>query len=203
MDDVRQYLARQEHDTLVQMILNQAMEDSTWREKLLMRAASSHPGGADINTFRRALQNAITTGDFVDYYEAASYAEAVQNAVDGLEDLLDQGYASEVVELSEEAIRLLEDALNHVDDSDGNLNLIMDQLPELHHQACEVAHPDPRALATRLFHLELESGFGFFYQRPGNLRRHSWRRRPSGLPAAGGCRMAETACDLAAKQPPL
>jgi len=162
MDDVRQYLARQEHDTLVQMILNQAMEDSTWREKLLMRAASSHPGGADINTFRRALQNAITTGDFVDYYEAASYAEAVQNAVDGLEDLLDQGYASEVVELSEEAIRLLEDALNHVDDSDGNLNLIMDQLPELHHQACEVAHPDPRALATRLFHLELESGFGFF-----------------------------------------
>ncbi len=163
MEDVREYLARQERDTLVQMILNQAMEDSTWREKLLMKAASSRPEGADINTFRRALRNAIATGDFVDYYEASGYAEEVQNAVDGLEDLLDQGYASDVVDLSEEAIILLEDALNHVDDSDGNLNLIMDQLPELHYHACQIARPNPRALAERLFHLEMESGFGFFY----------------------------------------
>jgi uncharacterized Zn finger protein len=163
IEDVRKYLALQERDILVQMILNQAMEDVTWREKLLMKAASSRPEGADINTFRRALRNAIATGGFIDYYEASGYAEGVQNAVDGLEDLLDQGYASDVVELSEEAITLLEDALNHVDDSDGSFNPIMDQLPELHYRACEIANPNPSALAERLFHLELESGFGFFY----------------------------------------
>lgn len=162
MEDVRQYLARQERDTLVQMILNQAMEDSSWREKLLLKAASSHPGGADINAFRRALRNAIATGDYVDYYEASSYAGDVQDAIDGLEDLLDQGYASDVVDLSEEAIALLEDAINQVDDSDGNLNSILDQVQELHHRACAVARPNPRALAERLFHLELDSSYGFF-----------------------------------------
>ena len=70
---------------------------------------------------RRALRNAIATGDFVDYYTAAGYADGVQSAIDGLEELLESGYASDVVELSEEAIDLLEDALNSMDDSDGKV----------------------------------------------------------------------------------
>jgi uncharacterized Zn finger protein len=163
MEDVRNYLARQERETLVRMILDKAMEDTRWREQLLMKAASHQTGGADINTFRRALRNAIPIGDFVDYYAASSYADGVQSAIDGLEDLLESGYASDVVELSEEAITLLEDALNSVDDSDGNLNLIIDQVQDLHYRACEAARPDPRALAERLFHRELESGYGFFH----------------------------------------
>lgn len=163
MEDVRAYLARQERDTLVRMILDKAMEDARWRDQLLMKAASHQAGGADINTFRRALRNAIAIGDFVDYYAAADYADGVQAAIDGLEALLDSGYASDVVELSEEAITLLDDALNSVDDSDGNLNLIIDQVQDLHYRACEEARPDPNALAERLFHMELESGYGFFH----------------------------------------
>lgn len=93
MEDVRDYLTRQERDTLVQMILDQAMDDARWRDQLLLKAAFSQPGGADINTFRRTLRNAIATGDFVDYYAAAGYAEEVQTAIDGLEELLDEGYA--------------------------------------------------------------------------------------------------------------
>lgn len=163
MEDVRDYLARQERETLVRMILDRVMEDTHWREQLLMKAASQQAGGADINTFRRALRNAIAIHDFVDYYAAAGYADDVQSAINGLEDLLDAGYASDVVELSEEAIALLEDALNSIDDSDGNLNMIIDQVQDLHHRACEAAQPNPRALAERLFHMELASGYGFFY----------------------------------------
>lgn len=163
IEDVRAYLARQERDTLVRMILDKAMEDAHWREQLLMKAASQQPGGADIRTFRRALRNAIATGDFVDYYAAGGYADGVQAAIDGLEDLLASGYASDVVELSEEAIALLEDALNAVDDSDGYMNPIIDQIQDLHYRACEMAHPEPKALAERLFHLELGSGYGFFH----------------------------------------
>ena len=162
MEDVRDYLARQDRDMLVRMILDKAMEDARWREQLLMKAASRQSGGADINTFRRALRNAFATGDFVDYYAAASYADGVQSAIDGLEALLESGYASDVVELSEDAIDLLEDALNCVDDSDGNLNPIIEQVEDLHYRACETAHPDPHGLAERLFHRELSSGYGFF-----------------------------------------
>ncbi len=163
MEDVRDYLARQERETLVRLIIEKAMEDAHWREQLLLKAAAHHAGGVDINTFRRALRNAIAIGDFVDYYAAGGYADEVQSAIDGLEDLLDAGYASDVVELSEEAIVLLEDAIGSVDDSDGYLTPIIDQVQDLHYHACEVARPNPHALAERLFHIELESGFGFFY----------------------------------------
>lgn len=162
MQDVRDYLARQERDDLVKLILDRAMEDAPWREHLLMKAAAQQSGGADINTFRRSLRNAIAIGDFVDYYGAASYADGVQSVMDGLDDLLDQGYASDVIELCEEAILLLDDAINSVDDSDGHLNFILDQVEELHYQACKLGNPNPHALAERLFHMELQSGYGFF-----------------------------------------
>lgn len=80
-----------------------------------------------------------------------------------MEELLEAGYASDVVDLCEEAIALLEEALNAIDDSDGHLNDILDQLPDLHFRACTVAPPNPRALAERLFRRELASGYGFFY----------------------------------------
>lgn len=161
MQDVRDYLARQERDDLVKLILDKAMEDSPWREHLLMKAAAQQSGGADINTFRRSLRNAIAIGDFVDYWGAASYADGVQSVMDGLDDLLNQGYASDVIELCEEAMSLLDDAINAVDDSDGHLNFILDQVEELHYQACELGNPNPQALAERLFNMELQSGYGF------------------------------------------
>lgn len=163
MQDVRDYLARQERDDLVKLILDKVMEDTRWREHLLMKAAAQQVGGADISTFRRSLRNAIAIGDFVDYYGAASYADGVQAVMDGLDDLLEQGYANDVIELCEEAISLFEDALNSIDDSDGNLNEILEQVQDLHYQACDIANPNPHALAERLFHAELQSGYGFFY----------------------------------------
>ncbi|MBE9077447.1 hypothetical protein IQ241_09075 [Romeria aff. gracilis LEGE 07310] len=163
MEDVHDYLAQQERDTLVRMILNQAMEDTRWREYLLMKAAANRAGGVDIGTFRRALRSAIAVDGYVDYYAADGYAEGVETAIYGLEDLLNAGYDSDVVTLSEEAIALLEDAFNAVDDSSGGLSLVADQVQDLHYRACEAAQPDPQALAERLFHMELNSGFGFFH----------------------------------------
>ncbi|NEP19718.1 MAG: hypothetical protein F6J97_22985 [Leptolyngbya sp. SIO4C1] len=163
MRDVHDYLARQQPETLVQMILERAMEDARWREQLLMKTAADQATGADIGTFRRALKNAIAVDDYVDYYAADSYIDGVETVVDGLEDLLEAGYASDVITLSEEAITLLEGAFDAVDDSSGYLSLVANQVQALHYRACETARPDPRALAERLFHLELNSGFGFFH----------------------------------------
>lgn len=161
--DLRNYLARQERDTLIQLILDRVTEDEHWRKQLLMKTASHRPEGVDIGTCRRTLRKTIPIRDFVDYYEAASYAEDVQSVIDALEELVEVGYASDVVDLSEEAMSLLDDALESVDDSDGNLNEILDQVQELHYRACEIARPNSQALAERLFRAELESGFGFFH----------------------------------------
>ncbi|MGB3491329.1 MAG: DUF6880 family protein [Elainellaceae cyanobacterium] len=163
MEDVRDYLARQDRDTLVNMILERAMEDRSLREMLLVKAAVRQEGGADIQAFRRSMRQAIAINGFVDYGAAGSYADGVQTVMDGLEDLLDEGYATDVLELCEEAMELLEDALNSVDDSNGHLHEILEQVQELHHHACQQGRPNPRALAERLFRVELASGYGFFH----------------------------------------
>jgi len=163
MQDVRDYLARQDRDTLVNMMMERAMEDRPWREHLLVKAAVRQEGGADVQSFRRSMRQAIAIGDFVDYWAAGSYADGVQTVMNGLEDLLDEGYATDVMELCEEAIELLEDAIDSVDDSDGHLHEILEQVQELHYRACKQGRPNPRALAERLFRTELASGYGFFH----------------------------------------
>jgi tetratricopeptide (TPR) repeat protein len=70
---------------------------------------------------------------------------------------------TEVVELSEHALTCLEDALGHVDDSDGYMRSVRDRICELHHEACVVARPDPEELANMLFEWELYSEWETFY----------------------------------------
>ncbi|MBE9100313.1 DUF6880 family protein [Vacuolonema iberomarrocanum] len=156
MEDVRDYLLRQSPETLVQMMLDQAMEDTRWRETLLLKAASNKPGGADINTFRRTLRNTIIPNDFVDYYDMRSYVAEVESVVNGLEDLLVTGYALDVVQLCEETVTLIEEAYNSVDDSSGSLGAVLWDVQALHLRACEQANPDPHVLAERLLRLELD-----------------------------------------------
>lgn len=163
MADMKQYLARQERDVLVTLILDRAMDDTRWRESLLMKAAAAHAGGADIETFRKALRNTIPVRDLVEYSEVDSYVENVQQAIDGLETLMDLGYASDVIELCEEAIAMFNRALNSIDDSNGSVQYVVTQVQELHLRACKVAKPDPVKLAARLLELELDSDFDFFH----------------------------------------
>ncbi|MEO1209768.1 MAG: DUF6880 family protein [Cyanobacteria bacterium J06638_20] len=156
MEDMQDYLLRQPLETLVQMMLDQAMEDARWRETLLLKTASNKPGGADINTFRRTLRNTIIPKDFIDYYEMRSYVTEVNSVVNGLENLLVAGYALDVVQLCEEAIVLIEEAYSSVDDSNGSLGEVLWDVQALHLRACEQANPDPHVLAERLLQLELD-----------------------------------------------
>jgi uncharacterized Zn finger protein len=162
MEDVATYLKGLNKDDLVKMVIERAMNDAQWREALIMKAATQAER-INTKTFERALRNAIRPGSFIDYYEAYSYAEGIATAFDSLEDLLEAGYAQEVMELCEYAFPMFEEALNSVDDSDGHMSPLIEQLQELHHTACLTAKPDPEALAERLFEWEIASGFGLFY----------------------------------------
>lgn len=163
MQDVRDYLEQQDQQALVELILNRAMEDTDWREQLLMKVAANRSEGPDIDTFERALSNAIVTGGFIDYGEARNYARGIETVVNSVRDLLDKGHADGVVELCEYALPLLEEALNSVDDSNGSVGGLLEEVQQLHHQACEVAKPDPEDLAKRLFWWEMNTAFDTFY----------------------------------------
>lgn len=163
LDDVRQYLGQQDTSKLVEIIMRQVMEDDRLCESLLMKVARHGSVGLDIATFRKAIDHATDTGDLVDYQSAYDFARGIEEVVESISALLDEGHAAEVIDLVEHAIARCEDALGEMDDSDGNMSGIMERLGEIHHAACLAAKPDPEALARRLFEWELKTDWDTFY----------------------------------------
>jgi len=163
MEDVRTYLAGQDKTALVNMLMEQTVDHDRLRQRLLMRAAKRGPRGLDIATYRRAIDDAVDQGGFVDYHEAYDYARGIDEAIDAIEEILKEGHAAEVIELAEHALEAVEAAIGSVDDSDGNLGGVLERLQELHHKACKKARPDAEALARRLFEWELGTDYDVFH----------------------------------------
>ena len=158
MNDVQAYLEAQEKDLLVRIVMEQAMEDEELRERLLLRA--SRMGGLDLAAFHRAIDDAVDFDD--DYYGPPwKYARGIQNVVGTIEELLEEGFAQEVIELSEYALASVERAMNY--DVDGTIGEVLEALEGLHHKACKQAKPDQEALAKRLFEWELGGDHDTFF----------------------------------------
>ncbi|MFQ6036169.1 MAG: SWIM zinc finger domain-containing protein [Sedimentisphaerales bacterium] len=162
VDDVRKYLSGQETDALVEIIIEQLMEDDHLRRRLMIKAARHQQKGPNIKALRKLITEATNTGGFVDYYSAYDFSRGIQEAVDSIEELLSEGYAKEVIELTEYALGRVEEALGEMDDSDGYMGDILERLQEIHHKACVKAKPDPEALAKRLFEWELTTDWDTF-----------------------------------------
>jgi hypothetical protein len=77
--------------------------------------------------------------------------------------LLKEGHPTEVIELSEYALKAVEKAMGSVDDSDGHMGDFLARLQDLHYKACKKAKPEPEELARRLFEWELRTDFDTFY----------------------------------------
>ena len=163
MDDVRAHLAGQEKEKLVALLMEYAMEDERLRQRLLMKAARKGPKGLDLATYRKALENALDAGRFVEYGEVHGYAQSIGEAIDSVEELLKEGHAAAVIELAEHALAAVEAAIESVDDSDGYMGEILERLQALHLEACTKARPDPEELAQRLFEWELRTDWDTFY----------------------------------------
>jgi hypothetical protein len=163
MDDIRAYLLQQDKNVLVDMLMSHAMEDDRFRQRLFMKAAKKDSKALDIISYRQAIDDAVECGGFVDYRSAYDYAHGIEEAIDSVEELLKEGYAAEVIELTEHALGAVEEAMGSVDDSDGYMGGILDGLQDLHHRACKKANPDPKMLARRLFEWEMRTDYDTFY----------------------------------------
>ena len=162
LGDVRRYLSQQEKDVLVEIIAEQLTKDDQLRNRLMMKTARFNQKGVDLAAFKHAINQATDTGDFVDYYSAHDFARGIDNVVDSIKELLADGFANEVIELTEHALGRVEKALGDMDDSDGNMGDILERLQEIHHKACVKAKPDPEALAKRLFRWERTADWDTF-----------------------------------------
>ncbi len=152
-EDINTWLLEQKRDDLVSIIISHAEEDDQFYDDLKMRAAS---GKGEINTtaLRVVIRNAIAVDNFVHYREAYVYSRGAARVVDQLRSLLQEGHSAQALELTEYALVLSEEALHQIDDSDGYMGGIVQNLHELHMGACREARPDPRKLARKLFEWE-------------------------------------------------
>lgn len=166
MSDVRAHLDGQDHGTLVEMILAEADRDDRLRERLLLRATMAATAGAGAAQIRHAIDRAVRVGGFVDYAGAHDYARRIHDAIDLVDGQLREGHPAKVIELCEHALRRVEQALESVDDSDGEMGGLLERLQELHLAACRAAHPDPVELAARLFAWELGDEWDVFHGAP-------------------------------------
>ena len=161
--DAEKILKAEDKDTLVQMVLGWAKDDDRLHERLILHAARRSGPDTGVAAVRRAFEKAVRVSDFVHYREATGWARGVDDAIDSVEQLLNDGHAAAVIELCESALQSLLGAIQAVDDSDGHFSMLRDRLQGIHYQACQEARPDPVELARRLFQWELHSDFDVFY----------------------------------------
>lgn len=198
-DDLKSFLEHQEKEKLIEVLLREASENRNLRKRLLLDAARVNPSGVDLKAFRKSITTAMRTGGFIDYKSAPRYARRIDQVVDSIAALLDDGHAREVVALTEFALGRLEKVFGEVDDSDGNMGDISTNLEELHLRACAAANEDPVILAKRLFEWEMKSEWDIFcgaatiyadvlgtkglaeYRRLAEIK---WKQMPALLPGA-------------------
>jgi uncharacterized Zn finger protein len=161
---LRSFLSGQTKERLVGLLMAQTVKDHRLFRSLMVEMATRSGGGrVNLTAIRRALDAAFDTEDVDSYREVAGYARGLDEAIDGVESLLKQGHAQEVIELAEHALSLAEDALTQVDDSNGEVSGVLERLQELHLKACKKARPDPEELAKRLFAWEMRGDWDTFH----------------------------------------
>jgi uncharacterized Zn finger protein len=161
--DAGKSLRDEDKEALVRMMLDWAKDDHRLHERLILYAARRSGPDTGAAAVRRAFERAVRVHDFVHYREAGGWARGVNDAIDSIEQLLKDGQAAAVIELSESALQSLLSAIEAVDDSDGHFGMLRDRLQDIHYRACQEARPDPVDLAKRLFQWELHSDFDVFY----------------------------------------
>jgi uncharacterized Zn finger protein len=159
--DIKNYLETQAPEVLVKLLLDTTERDERLYQSLLLKAELAFGGKADvIKAFRKAIDDATDYG-FEDWPETADFSANLDPMVEELAELLTAENAEILVELAEYAIECLEESLQHIDDSDGEIVSIIETLSDLHLRACELAKLEPNALAERLFRLETELSLDF------------------------------------------
>ncbi|MFI2206833.1 SWIM zinc finger domain-containing protein [Streptomyces sp. NPDC020192] len=146
------WLAVLSRDELLALVREQLGKDRQLARRLELRAASAR---GDLVEVRARIRELLDTAPFarygyVEYADAHAYGEQASQAVSAIAALTAAGRAADAISLSREAMRLLGEAQDAIDDSDGHLGRIGAALAEAHLDACRAARPDPNETARWL-----------------------------------------------------
>ncbi|ARF57838.1 SWIM zinc finger family protein [Streptomyces gilvosporeus] len=150
--DLDGWLAALSKGELLALVREQIGEDRQLRRRLELRAASAR---GDLAAVRARIRELLDIGPFaqygyVEYADARAYADQAGQAMSAIGALIGSGRAADAVVLVREAMRMLAQAVESVDDSDGWLGQVGTGLADAHLDACRAARPDAVQLARWL-----------------------------------------------------
>jgi uncharacterized Zn finger protein len=160
---IRDHLKAQGIDALVGMILGLAEQDPALFRRLDLASAARRGDDRAVETrLRRTIDSATRTKGHLDYREVSGWAAGVDEALDGLADLVPAGQAALAFRLAEHAIERIVEAADGIDDSDGHWMGLLHRAGEIHLAAARALRPEPVQLARSLFTREMESDHDIF-----------------------------------------
>jgi uncharacterized Zn finger protein len=153
-----------DHEALVKLVIDIASSDPKALHALSLKAALISAADSDIPSLakklKREIKAATRVGEFVGYDEVPAWAASVEDLIDSIEGLLAKGHGALVMELADLLREHLNDAFEAIDDSNGQMGMLISRAIELHLAACRIARPDPVQLAKDLFAREMADDFG-------------------------------------------
>lgn len=108
-----------------------AQRDDRLSQSLLLKAERTNGGGNVATAFRRPIDDATRIYGLVDWREVGTFAADISQMADQLTELLKPDTAPTLIDLAEYAIERVENLLEHVDDSNGEIGDIVYRLGEL------------------------------------------------------------------------
>jgi len=161
---LRDYLRTQGVEALVGRLMALAERDPALLEDLeLACAAAGDDDRAILSRFRGAIADAVPLGSYIEYAEAGSWASGVAAVLGRIDGLVANGKAALALPLLDDFFDEMEEALGHMDDSDGQGGELIARASDIHLRACLAAKPDPIELARDLYAREVDSEWDFFH----------------------------------------
>jgi uncharacterized Zn finger protein len=161
---IRDFLRAKGVEPLVEMIMNLTERDpELLRDVELAATAATADGQTLFVQFKKAITEATRTHGFVEYREVHAWAEKIERILEQIEALIQSGRADLVLRLLDYFYARMDDALNNMDDSDGQGGAVYAKACEIHLSACRASKPEPVALARELFGREVDSDWDFFH----------------------------------------
>lgn len=160
-DALRGYLAGQPKEQLVDLLMQQAENDSALCSRLSAQAALKQTP-TDIQALKDTVRKSFAVRGFVDYYGMRNLVQRAVPIVELLAGLIQDGHAAQAVELAEYAMCRGLAVYENSDDSSGALGDLLREIAGLHLKACRAVLPPGPVLADSFFAFRLNDQWDFF-----------------------------------------
>jgi hypothetical protein len=146
--------------TLAKLIAERTDHDERWRDELIATLGATTADGPDPAHFKRLLQRAFRVNGFIEWRRAGVWAQHAQRAIAALDDL-EPHAPDQVLRLCEYGFARCDKVYQRIDDSSGEITMLVSELERRHARAAAASDEDPVKLATRLLALLVDTDLGY------------------------------------------